>query len=164
MEWKAIPGFPGYEASSDGQVKRCWKEKILRQSLSAKGYKVVSLRVGDKQRAHHVHRRWGMGYLLGCELLGCTEPGGHSAYRSRCSRMAVLASSVGVRSFRAASKSRMSRISLEILKGNCGFLFRLTIFFFFAMSEYMANPPLFVNHKTLLDNYLQLSVCFLGIS
>jgi hypothetical protein len=52
MEWRTIPGFPDYEVSSDGQVKRIAADKsgrfaghIMSQCLSTKGcYRIVSLR------------------------------------------------------------------------------------------------------------------------
>ena len=61
--WKIIPSYPYYSASSLGRIKRnagtprCSKDRILKQSISAYGYKTVSpLRPNTKQRPITVHR------------------------------------------------------------------------------------------------------------
>ena len=95
--------------------------------------------------------------------LSVVGAGGQRPARSRCSLIAVRASSVGVRSFRAAIESSKSSISFEILKGNCGFLFLFTIVFFFAMKEIMVIRCLSVNLKVLASTYLQLLCHFLCI-
>jgi hypothetical protein len=64
--WKAIPGFEGlYEASSEGRVRsldrrsggRLLRGRILRQSVSNGGYRVLQLCRGGERttmRAHHL--------------------------------------------------------------------------------------------------------------
>lgn len=63
VEWKVIPGYEDYEASSDGQIRRCRNlkrnymvGKVLKQKMSIHGYFVVSL-FGDGRYYHAgVHR------------------------------------------------------------------------------------------------------------
>jgi hypothetical protein len=48
-EWKEIPGFSKYEASSHGQVRRKGKDKVLSQQTKGEdGYKTVSNMISDK--------------------------------------------------------------------------------------------------------------------
>ena len=59
-EWRAIPGYPGYEISNFGQVKsyRQYKNgKILVLHSNKKGYLQVCLRdIEGAQATHYVHR------------------------------------------------------------------------------------------------------------
>lgn len=60
--WKAIPGFTKYEASTDGQIRNCFTEKILKQNLK-KGYYMVGL-TGDGEQIHYyVHRLVALTYI-----------------------------------------------------------------------------------------------------
>ena len=58
IEWRAIPGFDGYEVSNDGQVKslKFKKERIMRIGIWGKGYLSISLRVNGKYQRAYVHR------------------------------------------------------------------------------------------------------------
>ena len=42
-EWKAIPSFPQYEASSDGDIRRIKTGRVLRPTVSSPAYYVVGL-------------------------------------------------------------------------------------------------------------------------
>lgn len=76
-----------------------------------------------------------MGYLL-CGV--DAGDGGQRPLRSRCSLIAVRASSVALRAFRLAKRSSIDRNSLGSLKGNCGFKWASVRVFFFAMPS--SNP------------------------
>ncbi len=89
--------------------------------------------------------------------------GGHTPARSKCSRIAVLASSLGVLAFLSASAFNSLRNSTGSLTGNCGCLLRVTVFFFFAMMLIMGISPLNVNHKVLYRQHLHLSRYILDI-
>lgn len=60
--WKPIPGFPGYEASSVGRVRRIrtyasgLSATILQPNMRADGYLRVSLWLNGKHYHRHVHR------------------------------------------------------------------------------------------------------------
>lgn len=69
--WKPVPGFPGYEVSDQGRVKRLARkrqgkywyvdygeipERILRQGLDRKGYSRVSMKLGNEYIFKNVHR------------------------------------------------------------------------------------------------------------
>jgi hypothetical protein len=43
VEWRVIPGYKGYEASSDGQIRGIKSGRVLKPSLSRKGYQQVVL-------------------------------------------------------------------------------------------------------------------------
>src|SRR5262245_30696055 len=56
-EWRSIPGYPGYEASSDGHIRR-WATttwRVLRQ-YTVHGYRKVSVKVSGKHKNVPVHR------------------------------------------------------------------------------------------------------------
>jgi hypothetical protein len=57
--WRDIPGFPDYQAGSDGRIRsRKWGSwRVLRATRHSRtGYLVVSLRVGGRYIARSVHR------------------------------------------------------------------------------------------------------------
>lgn len=60
-EWRPIPGHPGYEASSLGNVRgvdrtlsdgRRWRGLIMRQKVSRYGYMVIALAMGGGRYRH----------------------------------------------------------------------------------------------------------------
>lgn len=51
--WKTIPGFPAYEVSAAGQVRR--GIQYLRPRKNADGYLRVNLYQGGKASSHYVH-------------------------------------------------------------------------------------------------------------
>lgn len=55
--WRPVPGFPGYEASSTGQIKTPFG-KIAVQTPTAKGY----LRVNVRGKMTYVHRLVGLAF------------------------------------------------------------------------------------------------------
>ena len=48
VKWNGIPGFTKYEASTDGQIRNCFTEKVLKPSLVG-GYYEIALS-GDRER------------------------------------------------------------------------------------------------------------------
>jgi hypothetical protein len=58
-EWRAVPGFDGYEVSDEGQVRshRRSAPRIIVGGLNEKGYRLVSLFAGSKstRRTQAVH-------------------------------------------------------------------------------------------------------------
>lgn len=54
MNWQAVPGYPGIEASDTGMIRRNGIEK--KQSKDSKGYLRVALTVGGKYLSVYVHR------------------------------------------------------------------------------------------------------------
>jgi hypothetical protein len=69
LDWRPIPGYPGYEASSCGYIKSCARttirrnglihrtpNKVLRHSNDSKGYPMVCLYVNKKGHMIFVHR------------------------------------------------------------------------------------------------------------
>lgn len=62
--WKQIPGMPGYECSTWGQIRsskrpytKSSKTRILKPFLNdSNGYKYVTLSAGGVQKTHRVHR------------------------------------------------------------------------------------------------------------
>lgn len=76
VEWRPVPGFPGYEASSSGLV-RSWKDfhggradtpRNLSVSVSRWGYLVISMvaALGTRSRKVFVHRIVAMAFLGPC--------------------------------------------------------------------------------------------------
>lgn len=60
-QWLPIDGYEDYEVSNYGRVKslgndKTRKEKILKSITNKKGYKVVNLHSGGKQKMFSVHR------------------------------------------------------------------------------------------------------------
>lgn len=49
-KWAAVAGFPGYEVSYRGEV-RDESGRLLRQSISRRGNRIVSLRIDGKYRS-----------------------------------------------------------------------------------------------------------------
>lgn len=56
--WKEIPGYPGYEISSHGQIKshRNGPAKIRKLNTNDSGYKCLILYVNKEQKNEYVHR------------------------------------------------------------------------------------------------------------
>jgi hypothetical protein len=60
-EWKVIPGFPDYEASSFGKIRRIGKRMgaqighILKPWVDKRGYECVHLRQNGGKRNLRVH-------------------------------------------------------------------------------------------------------------
>lgn len=60
--WKPIPGYQGYEASSDGDIRRAEATRtnpagyVLKTKIDRHGYRAVSLSVGGVAKHRQVHR------------------------------------------------------------------------------------------------------------
>ena len=52
IEWRSIPGHPKYDASSDGQIKNVYTNKIRKQQIS-NGYYTVNLHGNGKSDAYN---------------------------------------------------------------------------------------------------------------
>lgn len=70
-EWKQIPGFPDYEASSLGQIRslKAWKPRVLVGGYNDKGYRQVGLHYPGIAIRRTVHR------LVALTFLGETPEG-----------------------------------------------------------------------------------------
>lgn len=56
-EWRPIPGFPAYEASTAGDIRRAGAARLLRAWPSGReGYLQVNLSIAGKVSRHFVHR------------------------------------------------------------------------------------------------------------
>lgn len=68
-EWRAVIGFPDYEVSCDGVVRRAtdchtWKTgKILKPLVNNKGYELLILRRNKKPKTMLVHRLVAIAFL-----------------------------------------------------------------------------------------------------
>ncbi|QDU20570.1 NUMOD4 motif-containing HNH endonuclease [Urbifossiella limnaea] len=62
-EWKSIPGFPGYEASSFGRIRNTRRNHILDGTTTHKGYKQVNVRGERGRRSAAVHRLVALAFL-----------------------------------------------------------------------------------------------------
>jgi DNA invertase Pin-like site-specific DNA recombinase len=70
--WAAIDGFPAYEVSNQGYVRRTQKARgtrprILKNSKDRNGYAVVNLHHDGKQSKHYVHRLVAHAFVGGYE-------------------------------------------------------------------------------------------------
>lgn len=60
--WKPIPGFDGYDASSEGRIRSVGKiknnglSKVLKQCVSSHGYRIISIYGNGKRRQGKVHQ------------------------------------------------------------------------------------------------------------
>lgn len=77
MNWRAIPGYPGYEASSCGQVRSVdrvvprngsdkgitLKGKVLKSKLDKRGYPRLSLSLNNSKVQLRVHRAVALAFL-----------------------------------------------------------------------------------------------------
>lgn len=71
--WKEIPGYPNYEASTEGKIRKADNQQILKARPAAgKVYLMVIVQLPDGRRVKRmVHR---LVALAHCELKeGCTE-------------------------------------------------------------------------------------------
>ncbi len=74
--WLPVPGFPAYEASSAGRIRRATGGRgaraghVLRQPVGSHGYPVLNLRHDGRSRQHLVHRLVAAAFLGPC-------PSGH---------------------------------------------------------------------------------------
>ena len=76
--WKPVPNFEDlYEVSDEGEVRsicgRYGENLILRQSIGSKGYKIVSLCRGGKQKTVNVHRLVASVFLQNPDNLPCVN-------------------------------------------------------------------------------------------
>lgn len=55
-QWREIPGFPKYEASTQGRIRNAKTGKILRPGDSGRGYEHVCLSKDGKSHSIAVHR------------------------------------------------------------------------------------------------------------
>lgn len=61
--WKDIPNYEGlYQASSNGNIKSLYRNKILKYEISKNGYCQVMLCKNKKQKLLYVHRLVAMTY------------------------------------------------------------------------------------------------------
>lgn len=68
--WKTAPGFPGYEVSDRGRVRRSeggqgTKGGVIKPVPNDRGYKVVALRKDGKTSTPHVHSLVARAFLKG---------------------------------------------------------------------------------------------------
>jgi hypothetical protein len=56
IRWASIPGFPGYEASSAGQIRNIATGNVLTPCLSSKGYLKTNLQLDGMPKHILVHR------------------------------------------------------------------------------------------------------------
>ncbi|AQT27670.1 HNH homing endonuclease [Enterococcus phage EF-P10] len=61
--WKVIKGYPLYEVSDLGRVRRISTGKVLKQSNNIDGYKVVTLYNNKVPRQFRVHRLVAMEFI-----------------------------------------------------------------------------------------------------
>lgn len=61
--WRQIPGWPDYEVSATGEIRR-WTGRILRQSVSRAGYHTVGFKRGTVRL--YVHRLVAAAFLGPC--------------------------------------------------------------------------------------------------
>ena len=54
--WKEIPLFTNYEASNKGRIRRAENERILKQQVDSRGYKVVTIWSNKKKYTRKVAR------------------------------------------------------------------------------------------------------------
>ena len=65
-EWRSIPGYPGYEASSEGRIRsfRSGECKIIKQHSSQKGYLRANLKhENGKSHCSSAHRFIAMAFI-----------------------------------------------------------------------------------------------------
>ena len=63
LDWKAIPGFPNYAISEDGQIWSYYTKKFLKPCLDSNKYLVVTLYNGLKRKVCRVHRLVGKAFV-----------------------------------------------------------------------------------------------------
>lgn len=67
IEWKAVAGFPAYEVSNDGQVRRWLKKKkvyrYLKGSIHKQGYRVFFLSKDGETFGTLAHRLVGLAFI-----------------------------------------------------------------------------------------------------
>ena len=71
--WKEIPGYPNYEASPEGKIRKADNQQILKARLQpGKAYLMVFIRLPDGRRVkRYVHRLVALAYCESKE--GSTE-------------------------------------------------------------------------------------------
>jgi hypothetical protein len=62
-QYRIIAFAPNYAVSNLGNLKNIKKNKVLRQTLSTKGYKRVGLKIGNKRIFYYVHRLVALSFL-----------------------------------------------------------------------------------------------------
>lgn len=62
-EWRHIPGYDGYQASDDGQIRRIMDGETLNQYHHDSGYRSVSIYRTQKSRVPLVHRLVALAFL-----------------------------------------------------------------------------------------------------
>lgn len=61
-EWRDIPGYPGYQASNEGSVRRIracrngWRPRELKGYVNKLGYVALGIMIDGKRIAVHAHR------------------------------------------------------------------------------------------------------------
>ena len=76
--WKPIQNYEGlYEVSSDGEIRslhnRYGVNRVLKQSIGSKGYKVVSLCKNHTQKTFNVHRLVALAFIPNPDSLPCVN-------------------------------------------------------------------------------------------
>jgi hypothetical protein len=72
MDWKQIDGYDNYYVSINGEVRNDKTERILKQTLTKKGYYVVGLYKNGKMKLHYVHRLFAYAFIPlvpGCDFI-----------------------------------------------------------------------------------------------
>lgn len=158
-EWRAIPGFPGYEASSIGRV-RTWKiqgksrgsarlaesPRILTQKQTRTGYLEVSMSDGRKQRAVLAHKAVLLAFVGPCpEGMECrhfpdfTRTNNHTSNISWAPKTVNLAERV-IRVGERNPRSKLTDDDIRQIVANRGFVFQHSLAEVFNVSQgHVAN-------------------------
>ena len=53
--WRAISGYPNYQVSDLGRVRKTTTWRILRGSVNPTGYRTIGLTQDGKKTTHYIH-------------------------------------------------------------------------------------------------------------
>ena len=63
VEWKDIPSFPGYEASTNSMIRNKNSGKIVKQHINGSGYYTAHLRINGKDNVYKAHRLFALAFI-----------------------------------------------------------------------------------------------------